>query len=391
MELTILWFVLIAILWIGYLVLEGFDFGVGMLMPILSRNKDKAKQDTERRLIINTIGPVWDGNEVWLITAGGATFAAFPEWYATLFSGFYIPLLLILLALIVRGVAFEYRGKINDDRWRARCDQAIIFGSWIPAILWGVAFANLVRGVELDAAHQYVGGFWALLNPFALLGGLTTLVLFLLHGAVFIALKTDGEVRVKARRLAGYFSVAAVVVAGGWAVWAQVAYSVPWTWAAVVVAALALVGVVIANAKAREGWAFLFSALAILAATVLIFGSMYPDVMPAHDPANSLNIDNASSTQYTLTVMTWVAVILVPVVLLYQSWTYWVFRRRLSTKDIPPPIGLSLKKIKDAAFGGPSSGSARSLDLTPAEDEKDTGTGAAPSGSGKRGPGDTSA
>ncbi|MBD7980916.1 cytochrome d ubiquinol oxidase subunit II [Oerskovia merdavium] len=391
MELTILWFVLIAILWIGYLVLEGFDFGVGMLMPILSRNKDKAKQDTERRLIINTIGPVWDGNEVWLITAGGATFAAFPEWYATLFSGFYIPLLLILLALIVRGVAFEYRGKINDDRWRARCDQAIIFGSWIPAILWGVAFANLVRGVELDAAHQYVGGFWALLNPFALLGGLTTLVLFLLHGAVFIALKTDGEVRVKARRLAGYFSVAAVVVAGGWAVWAQVAYSVPWTWAAVVVAALALVGVVIANAKAREGWAFLFSALAILAATVLIFGSMYPDVMPAHDPANSLNIDNASSTQYTLTVMTWVAVILVPVVLLYQSWTYWVFRRRLSTKDIPPPIGLSLKKIKDAAFGGPSSGSARSLDLTPAEDDKDTGTGAAPSGSAKRGPGDTSA
>ena len=391
MELTILWFVLIAILWIGYLVLEGFDFGVGMLMPILSRNKDKAKQDTERRLIINTIGPVWDGNEVWLITAGGATFAAFPEWYATLFSGFYIPLLLILLALIVRGVAFEYRGKINDDRWRARCDQAIIFGSWIPAILWGVAFANLVRGVELDAAHQYVGGFWALLNPFALLGGLTTLVLFLLHGAVFIALKTDGEVRVKARRLAGYFSVAAVVVAGGWAVWAQVAYSVPWTWAAVVVAALALVGVVIANAKAREGWAFLFSALAILAATVLIFGSMYPDVMPAQDPANSLNIDNASSTQYTLTVMTWVAVILVPVVLLYQSWTYWVFRRRLSTKDIPPPIGLSLKKIKDAAFGGPSSGSARSLDLTPAEDDKDTGTGAAPSGSGKRGPGDTSA
>ena len=334
MELTILWFVLIAILWIGYLVLEGFDFGVGMLLPILSRDKDKAKQDKERRLIINTIGPVWDGNEVWLITAGGATFAAFPEWYATLFSGFYIPLFLILLALIVRGVAFEYRGKINDDRWRARCDQAIIFGSWIPAVLWGVAFANLVRGVELDATHQYVGGFWALLSPFALLGGLTTVLLFLMHGAVFIALKTDGEVRVKARRLAGWFSVASVVVAGGWAVWAQVAYSVPWTWAVVVVAALSLVGVVLANAKAREGWAFLFSALAILSATVLIFGSMYPDVMPAFDPANSLTIDNASSTQYTLTVMTWVAVILVPVVLLYQSWTYWVFRKRVSRSRI---------------------------------------------------------
>ncbi|WP_265522139.1 cytochrome d ubiquinol oxidase subunit II [Oerskovia flava] len=371
MELTTVWFLLIAVLWAGYLVLEGFDFGVGMLLPVLSRDRDPRAKDTKRRLTINTIGPVWDGNEVWLITAGGATFAAFPEWYATLFSGFYLPLLLILLALIVRGVAFEYRGKINDPVWARRCDQGIILGSWIPAVLWGVAFANLVRGVELDADHQFVGGFFSLLSPFALLGGAVTLLLFLLHGAVFLALKTDGETRAEARRLAGYFAVAALVVAGSWAVWAQVAYSVTWTWAAVVVAAASLVGVILTNARGREGWAFTLSATAILAAVVLIFGSMYPDVMPATDPANSLTIDNASSTTYTLTVMTWVAVILVPVVLAYQSWTYWVFRRRLSTKDIPAPIGLSLRKLRDAAFGGPSSGSATSIDLTVDETRRD--------------------
>ncbi len=337
MDLAIVWFVLIAVLWTGYLVLEGFDFGVGMLVPILGRN------DKERRVLINTIGPVWDGNEVWLLTAGGATFAAFPEWYATLFSGFYLPLLLILLALIVRGVCFEYRGKIKDPGWAAWCDRGIIAGSWIPAILWGVAFANLVRGVELDANHTYVGGFWALLNPFALLGGVVTLLLFLLHGSVFLALKTDGELRARANTLAGRLAVAAIVAAGAWAVWAQLAFSVPWTWAAVVVAAGALIGVWLANAKGREGWAFLFSAVAIVAAVVLIFGSMYPDVMPAFNPENSLTISNASSSDYTLKIMTWVAVALTPVVLIYQGWTYWVFRKRISTAHIPEPIGLSMK------------------------------------------------
>lgn len=344
MDLHIVWFVLIAVLWTGYLVLEGFDFGVGMLLPVLGR------KEKERRLIINTIGPVWDGNEVWLLTAGGATFAAFPEWYATMFSGFYVPLFLILIALILRGISFEYRSKINDPVWQKRCDQGIILGSWLPSILWGVAFANLVRGVELDADHEFVGGFFSLLSPFALLGGAVTLLLFLTHGAVFLALKTEGETRVQARRLAGYFSVASVVAAGSWALWAQVAYSVAWTWAAVVVAAAALVGVVVANAKAREGWAFTWSAVAIVAAVVLIFGSMYPDVMPALDPANSLTVDNASSTDYTLTLMTWVAVILTPLVLLYTGWTYWVFRKRLGLHHIPEPIGLpSLSVPRDAA------------------------------------------
>ena len=230
MELTTVWFILIAVLWTGYLVLEGFDFGVGMLLGLLSRG-DRAAKDRDRRVMINTIGPVWDGNEVWLLTAGGATFAAFPEWYATMFSGFYLPLLLILLALIVRVVAFEWRGKIDDPRWRSLADRCLMVGSWVPAVLWGVAFANLVRGVELDADHQYVGGFWALLNPFALLGGATTALIFLTHGAVFLALKSDGDIRARAGAFAARSSVVTLVVAGAWAVWAQVAYSVPWTWA----------------------------------------------------------------------------------------------------------------------------------------------------------------
>ncbi|WP_251151677.1 cytochrome d ubiquinol oxidase subunit II [Cellulosimicrobium sp. Marseille-Q4280] len=373
MDLAVVWFVLIAVLWTGYLVLEGFDFGVGMLVSILPRG-DKEHREKERRVLINTIGPVWDGNEVWLLTAGGATFAAFPEWYATLFSGFYLPLLLILVALIVRGVAFEYRGKIADPQWARRCDVAIQVGSWVPAVLWGVAFANLVRGVQLDADHQFVGGFFSLLSPFALLGGLVTLSLFLLHGAVFVALKTDGEIRHRARQHAGVLGVAALVLAGGWAVWAQVAYSVPWTWLAVAAAAGGLVGTLVANARGREGRAFAFSALTIVAAVVLIFGSMYPDVMPGTDPANSLTVHNASSTAYTLTVMTWVALVLTPLVIGYQAWTYWVFRRRLSTRDIPAPAGLSLKKVREAAFGGASSGGAAGREL---------GAGDRPRGSGR--------
>ena len=336
MELSTVWFLLIAVLWTGYLVLEGFDFGVGMLLPILGRS------DTQRRVLINSIGPVWDGNEVWLLTAGGATFAAFPEWYATMFSGFYLPLLLILLALIVRVVAFEWRSKIDDDRWRRRADRALIVGSWVPAVLWGVAFGNLVRGVHLGPDHQYVGTFIDLLNPFALLGGATTALIFLSHGAVFLALKTGGEVREKAATLAARSSVATLVVAGAFAIWTQLAYSsVAWTWAATAVAALALLALVVATRRRREGWAFVASAVAIVAAVVLIFGSMYPDVMPGLDPANSLTVQNASSSDYTLTIMTWVAALLTPLVLVYQGWTYWVFRKRISAEQIPAHTGLT--------------------------------------------------
>jgi cytochrome d ubiquinol oxidase subunit II len=337
MDLSTVWFLLIAVLWTGYLVLEGFDFGVGMLLHVLGRN------DTDRRLLINTIGPVWDGNEVWLLTAGGATFAAFPEWYATMFSGFYLPLLLILLALILRVVSFEWRGKIDDDGWRRRADIALTVGSWLPAVLWGVAFGNLVRGVHIDADFQHTGTFFDLLNPFALLGGATTALIFLTHGAVFLALKTDGDMRARAGALAAKLSIATLVVAGAFAVWAQLAFSeVGWTWAAVVLAAAALLVLVWATWQRREGLAFLASAVAIAGAVVLIFSSLYPDVMPALDGVNSLTVDNASSSDYTLTVMTWVAVVLTPVVLAYQAWTYWVFRKRITVEHIPAHTGLTL-------------------------------------------------
>lgn len=196
MELHDVWFVLIAVLWTGYFFLEGFDFGIGVLTKLLARDRK------ERRVLINTIGPVWDGNEVWLLSAGGATFAAFPEWYATLFSGFYLPLLLILICLIVRGVAFEYRAKRPEERWQRDWEHAIFWTSLLPAVLWGVAFGNIVRGVKIDADMEYVGGLTDLLNPYALLGGLVTLTLFTFHGAVFAALKTVGDIRVRARKLA---------------------------------------------------------------------------------------------------------------------------------------------------------------------------------------------
>jgi cytochrome d ubiquinol oxidase subunit II len=332
MHLTTVWFILIGVLWAGYFLLEGFDFGVGMLLPVLGRD------ERERRVVINTIGPVWDGNEVWLLVAGGATFAAFPEWYATLFSGFYLPLLLILVALIVRGVAFEYRGKVDSPVWRRRWDACIIGGSLVPALLWGVAFGNIVRGVRIDAHHEYVGSFFDLLNPYALLGGLTTLTLFLLHGAVFLALKTDGDIRRRAGRLASRIGPPTVVVAGGFLLWTGLAHGDGWGWALSGLAAVALVGAVLATLRRREGWAFLATGATIVLAVAALFVTLFPDVMPSTlDPANSLTVTNASSTPYTLKIMTWVAACFTPLVLLYQSWSYWVFRKRLRVEDIPAP------------------------------------------------------
>ena len=336
MALTDVWFLLIAVLWTGYLVLEGFDFGVGMLLPLVGRT------ETGRRVAINTIGPVWDGNEVWLLVAGGATFAAFPEWYATLFSGFYLPLLVILVALIVRGVAFEFRGKIDDDRWRRGWDRAIVVGSTAPALLWGVALANVVRGVPLDADHEFTGTLLTLLNPYALLGGVATLLLCTLHGAVFLALKTYGDVRERARDLARVVGPLATVAGAAFLVWTWLAHGTGWTLAAVAVAAGGLVGSTAATARGRDGWAFVLTAVTVVAVSVTLFGSLYPDVLPSTtDPAtNGLTTTNAASTPYTLTIMTWVAVVLTPVVVAYQAWTFWVFRRRIGHADIPATSGL---------------------------------------------------
>jgi cytochrome d ubiquinol oxidase subunit II len=333
MELTTFWFALIAVLWMGYFALEGFDFGVGMLLPVLG------KTEKERRVLINTIGPVWDGNEVWVLVAGGATFAAFPEWYATLFSGFYLPLLLILLALIVRGVAFEYRAKGHQDQWRNRWDACIVVGSFVPALLWGVAFANILRGVPIDANGEYVGGFFNLLNPYALLGGVMTLLLFLTHGAMFIALKTDGRIRVAARDLAVKIGLGAAVAAVLFLGWTQLSTGSVASAVAFVVAAVALLGGIAAVRLVREGWAFLGTFVAITAGVAGLFLALFPDVMPTNLVSGmSLTTANAAATAYTLKIMSVVAVVFTPIVLMYQGWTYWVFRKRIAVHHIPDPV-----------------------------------------------------
>jgi cytochrome d ubiquinol oxidase subunit II len=332
------WFLLIAVLWVGYFILEGFDFGVGALLPFVSRN------EADRRAVLTTLGPVWDGNEVWLLVAGGATFAAFPEWYATLFSGFYLPLFLILVSLIVRGVAFEYRSKYGKAQWRQRWDVAIVISSAVPALLWGVAFANIVRGVPIKMSAEgnleYVGGFFNLLNPYALLGGVVTLTVFLTHGAIFLSLKTVGGIREQARKFAIKIGLVAAVAAVSFLVWTNL--MLPELNATVLVlstvVALAWVAGLLATLKVREGWAFIFSAVAIAAFVADLFYALYPRVMPSSLGAQfDLTITNASSTQYTLKVMTIVAVIMTPLVLIYQGWTYWVFRKRVGASQILHP------------------------------------------------------
>lgn len=324
MDLHVIWFILIAVLFSGFFFLEGFDYGVGTIMPFLG------KTDGERRAIINAIGPVWDGNEVWMITAGGAMFAAFPHWYATLFSGFYLALFLMLLALILRGVSFEYRSKNDDPAWRERWDWAIFFGSFTPALLWGVAIANLVRGVPIDAHMQYTGTFWTLLNPYGLLGGIAAVAVFIMHGANFLSLKLEGDLAERARGIANlwwWVAVAAVVlfVIGlfgytGYTGKGFLAILVP------LAAALALVAVRFLDGSSRF-WA---GGLAIILATVTVFIALFPNVMPSTlNPDWSLTIYNASASDYTLGVMTVVALIFTPLVLLYQGWTYWVFRGRV--------------------------------------------------------------
>jgi len=329
MDLSVLWFWIVAFLFVGYFVLDGFDFGVGMSLPFLGRD------ETDRRVLINTIGPVWDLNETWVIVAGASLFAAFPEWYATLFSGFYLALLLILLALIARGVSFEYRHQRAESRWKSWFDRMIVVGSAVPALLWGVAFANIVQGVPLDADHNYTGTLFDLLNPYALLGGLTTLLLFFTHGVVFVSLKTEGELRERARRLAARAGLITIVVAAVFLVWTGLAFGTLWFWILTAIAALALIGGWLANGRGAEGTAFTLLAVTVAAAVFALFASLFPDVMPAsNDPANSLTVANASSTTYTLTVMSWLALVALPLVLLYQGWTYWVFRKRVTRASI---------------------------------------------------------
>jgi cytochrome d ubiquinol oxidase subunit II len=333
-----LWFIVLAILWIGYFVLEGFDFGVGMLVRVVGRAAG------ERRAVIHTIGPVWDGNEVWLIVAGAGTFAAFPEWYATLFSGFYIALFLLLAALIIRGVAFEFWGKRDDAAWRSRWEWAIIVGSFVPALLWGVAWTNIVSGTPIDREHEFTGNFFDLLGPFALLGGALTLVLFLAHGAIFLALRTKDELCTRAQGIAVRLTPVAAGVGVVYVAWLLIDQSdrggVQGVSAVLaVLAALALIAAAVL-VRTSDARAFFATCGAIILLFSALFADLYPNAMVSStNAAYSLSLPAASSSHYTLVVMTVVAGLLVPFVLLYQGWTYWVFRARLGASDFPDVRG----------------------------------------------------
>jgi cytochrome d ubiquinol oxidase subunit II len=338
MDLNTIWFILIAVLYIGFFILEGFDFGVGMLLPFLGRGENLPETDLKRRAIINSIGPFWDGNEVWLLTAGGATFAAFPMWYATMFSGFYLPFLLLLLALILRGVAFEFRSKDENPRWRKLWDWSIFTGSLVPAFLLGVAFANLARGVPIDAGMNYVGGFWYLLNPYALLGGITTVVVFAFHGAIFLSMKMSDDLRQSAEKAAWRLLSPAVITLVFLLVASYIYTGIldqlginPGVIPISGIIAIFLAGYFVR--KKRFGWAFGMTTITIAASLTTFFLMVYPNLMISTiDPAFSLTIYNASSNAYTLRIMTIVALTLVPLVLLYQGWTYWIFRKRIKAE-----------------------------------------------------------
>jgi len=336
MDLNTLWFILICVLFIGYFFLEGFDYGVGILLPFIG------KSDVERRAVIQTIGPVWDANEVWLLTAGGAIFAAFPQWYATMFSGFYLALFLMLVALIARGVAFEFRSKDERPAWRGLFDWLIFGGSLVPALLWGVAIANIVEGVPIDAHMNYVGGFFNLLNPYALVGGLATLLVFTLHGAVYLTMKSEDEIRARARRAAyrvGWAAAGMAILFVAFSALRTDMFDKPGVGVlpgvVAVLAGLSLVATRLFLDRRREGWSFISTGVAILLVVASVFLTLFPRVMVSSlNPKWDLTVYNASSNPYSLHVMTIVAFTALPIVLAYLAWTYWIFRKRTSIKQV---------------------------------------------------------
>ncbi|SFM16827.1 cytochrome d ubiquinol oxidase subunit II [Pelosinus propionicus] len=332
MELNVLWFILVGVLFTGFFFLEGFDYGVGMLLPFIGKN------DVERRIVINTIGPFWDGNEVWMITAGGALFAAFPHVYATMFSGFYMALFLMLVALILRGVAIEFRSKDENSKWRGTWDWMIFLGSALPALLWGVAVTNLIQGIPINEKMQYAGTFFDLLSPYTLVGGIAFLLVFLFHGALFLTLRVEGELIERSRKAAVkigllaalvFLSLVGLTYANTDLFKSGLATSALWGAVAVFVAGYILLWL------KRYGWAFTMSGLAIAFTTIAFFSGLFPRIMVSSlDPKWSLTIHNAASSAYTLKIMSFAALALVPIVLAYQGWTYWVFRKRVTAKEL---------------------------------------------------------
>lgn len=331
MNYETIWFLLIAVLFIGYFVLEGFDFGVGILLPFVAKN------DTERRMVINTIGPHWDGNEVWLITAGGAMFAAFPHWYATLFSGFYLALFIMLFALILRGVAFEFRSKVRSQTWRNFWDWSIFGGSLVPAVLWGVAFANFVRGVPISENFLFVGNFWDLINFYSIVGGLVTLTGFVVHGAIFLSMKLEKPFSEKLNKLATKLWIPNIFVLLFFVIQTYIFTDiinqlgvnpgvVP------IGAVLSLFSVGWFLKIKRVGWAFFINCLTIIFSASTIFMILFPRVLVSSiDPIYSLTVMNSASGEYTLRIMSIIALVFVPIVIAYQGWTYWIFRKRISS------------------------------------------------------------
>jgi len=331
MQLHTIWFIIIAVFWIGFFVLEGFDFGVGALHRVIG------KSETERRVAINTIGPWWDGNEVWLIVAGAAMFAAFPGWYATMFSALYLALLVVLVALFARGVSFEYRGKREDKRWRDGWSWALTIGSVLIPLLVGVAFGDLLHGLPINQNHDFTGDFFDLLTGYGLMTGVTMLTLCLLHGATFLALRTTGEMRDRARAAGRTLGLVAIVINVAWVIWTLVVIgggTVPEP--TQIFGVIAVIFAFVLASTNSDGWAFLASGFGIAAAIGQLFISLYPNVMVSStNHAYNLTVNNVASGHYALVVMTVVAVLFFPIVLLYQGWSFHVFRRRVAAPSAP--------------------------------------------------------
>ncbi|HYN75438.1 MAG TPA: cytochrome d ubiquinol oxidase subunit II [Candidatus Limnocylindria bacterium] len=344
MTLEIFWFIVIAILWTGFFVLEGFDLGVGALHKWVGRD------DVERRVAINAIGPLWDGNEVWLIVGGAGIFAAFPSWYATWFSAGYLALLLLLVALIIRGVSFEWRSKVDSHGWRGTWSWTLTVGSILIPVLTGVALGDLLVGLPIGADEEFTGNFFDLLTPYGLLLGVTMLVLCLLHGSTFLGLKTEGAVRERSKSLAGRLAWPAAVLVLGYAVWTvSISEGGLWRILAVVVPVVAAVVAALLIRAGHEGGSFAATAVTIGGSIAALFANLYPNVMVSStDPAYNLTVVSTASGPYALKVMTIVALVLFPVVLIYQGWTYWVFRARVTA----PAEGTAAAKVDQEPISG---------------------------------------
>ena len=345
------WYIIIAILWTGFFILEGFDFGVGMLHSVVGTD------DAGRRAAINTVGPLWDGNEVWLICAGAAMFAAFPGWYATVFSGYYLALVLLLASLIIRGVAFEYRGKRDAANWRATWDVLLTVGSVLAPLLIGVALGGILHGLPIDSSQNYTGTFWGLLQPYALFTGITLVLVCLLHGATFLGLKTTGEMHQRSQQLARRIAPVTTAAVVGFVIWTHVTHTSTFFLNPIeLLAILAVLAALWLVYEHRDGFAFAATTVTMASCIVAIFVGLYPNVMVSSTAAaNSLTVHNTASPPYTLKVMTVIVIVLLPIVLAYQTWTYYVFRRRVSKQEFqpqPPPSAAVPSGAAPAASDG---------------------------------------